>query len=403
MAESVLTTVNLVIFAVCFTVGFAKAAAARRDPDTALRITSSVLLCASGVYLLSAPAVYRLVGDRTGSPSLPSLLVSIGIVVCIAHAHALTLLWHPRRRSPGAMRHSVIVWGPVYGLAVTSMTVLFVAADLSGPARPLSFAVSYAHVPAACVFELVYLTAMVVGITATVRQCRGPDGVIALPARPDLADSLRQFAVAVGLDLAYVAFTAAAVLTAALRGPSLDWLAGLGSVASSTSALIASFGLAKPALAARAADRTDHRALVPLWQAVVGGGDRLPPRMNWWNPRYALADMIAEILDGTYRLSPWMDPAAGRAVRKLAAADPGCTELDVRALEAAAAIRVARPRHDAALRSGLPVPQGQGPLRADTPPTRERARQVQIAAHLSHPLVDQALRQVTGQAVDAPK
>ncbi|BFO18465.1 hypothetical protein SHKM778_48530 [Streptomyces sp. KM77-8] len=402
MAESVLTTVNLVIFAVCFTVGFAKAAAARRDPDTALRITSSVLLCASGVYLLSAPAVYRLVGDRTGSPSLPSLLVSIGIVVCIAHAHALTLLWHPRRRSPGAMRHSVIVWGPVYGLAVTSMTVLFVAADLSGPARPLSFAVSYAHVPAACVFELVYLTAMVVGITATVRQCRGPDGVIALPARPDLADSLRQFAVAVGLDLAYVAFTAAAVLTAALRGPPrLAGRAGLGGQQHQRSDRQLRAGQAR---ARRTGGRPDRPPCSgPAVAGRRGRRRQTPPRMNWWNPRYALADMIAEILDGTYRLSPWMDPAAGRAVRKLAAADPGCTELDVRALEAAAAIRVARPRHDAALRSGLPVPQGQGPLRADTPPTRERARQVQIAAHLSHPLVDQALRQVTGQAVDAPK
>ncbi|MEW2498176.1 DUF6545 domain-containing protein [Streptomyces nodosus] len=390
---------NLTIFVVCFAVGVAKALAARSDPDTALRITSSVLLCASGVYLLSAPAVYRLVGDWTGSPSLPSLLVSVGIVACIAHAHALTLLWHPRRRSPGALRGSVRVWGPVYGLAMTVMITLFVVGDLSGPARPLSFAVSYAHVPAACAFELVYLLAMVVGITATVRQCRGPDGVIALPARPDLADSLRQFAVAVGLDLVYVACTAAAVLTAVMGGPALDWLAGLGSAASSVSALIASYGLAKPALAARAADRADHRALVPLWQAVVGGGDRPPPRMTWWNPRYALADMIAEILDGTYRLSPWMDPAASRSVCKLVAADPGSTNLDVKALEAAAAIRVARPRYDVACQLGLPVPQGQGSLREDTPPTRERARQVQIAAYLAHPLVDQALRQVTHQAV----
>lgn len=394
MLESVLTAVNLLIFAVCLTVGSVKAAAARSDRDTTLRLTASVLLCACVVYLLSAPAVYRVVGTAVGSPSLPSLLVNIAILVCVGHAHALTLLWHPRRRARHAWRRSVAVWAPVYGLAIAAMTALFWAADLSGPARPLSFATSYAHVPAAFAMQFVYLAALVTGILATVRQCRGADGVIALPGRPELQDSLRLFALAVALDLGYVACTATAVLAASRGQHTLDFLAALGSTASSTSALVASYGLAKPALAARAAERADHATLIPLWQMVTSSAER--PRLTWWN-RYALSDLLAEILDGTYRLRPWISPGTAQTVDALVDAlvenHPDGDALDVASLKAAATIRYARQRRAAALRSGRPEPDPSDVAPGgNTPPTLERARQVRIAQHLYDPLVDATLQ-----------
>ncbi|MEU8868724.1 DUF6545 domain-containing protein [Streptomyces umbrinus] len=401
MVEPVLTAVNLVIFAVCFTVGTAKAAAARSDRDTTLRITASVLLCASVVYLLSAPAVYRAVGTISGSPSLPSLVVSSAILLCVGHAHLLTLLWHPRRRTPDALRRQVILWAPMYGLAIAAMVVFFWTADLTGPARPLSFATSYAHVPAAFAFEMVYLAALVAGIIATVRQCRGPDGVIALPERPELSDSLRLFAVAVALDFAYVVCTAAAVITAARGSHSLDFLAAAGSVASSTSALVASYGLAKPALAAREAERADHTALLDLWETVTeatAGTER--PQMTLWNRRYALSDLLAEILDGAHSLRPWMSPAPAQAVQALAETHPGGTKLalpDLKALQTAATIRYARQRRDAARQLGLPTPDDTptaGPVEK-TPPTLARARQVLIARKLSDPLVVEALDRIS--------
>ncbi|MBC2904367.1 DUF6545 domain-containing protein [Streptomyces cupreus] len=395
MLETVLTTVNLMIFAVCLTVGLAKAAAARSDRDTTLRITASVLLCAAVVYLLSAPAAYRIVGTAADSPSLPSLLVNIAILVCVGHAHALTLLWHPRSRTPEALRRSVLLWAPMYAAAIIAMTVLFWAADLSGPARPLSFATSYAHVPAACAMELVYLTALVAGILATVRQCRGPDGVIALPGRPGLEGSLRLFALAVALDLGYVACTGAAVLVASQGNHTWDFLAAVGSSASSTSALVASYGLAKPALMARAAERADHAKLLTLWQTVTPRSGQVPggTPVTWWN-RYALADLLAEILDGTYALRPWMTPAVADTVKDLAEAQPDAVYLDVKSLQDAAVIRHACQLRDRALRLGLPTPKApSGPGEA-TPPTLERARQVRIAAHLFHPLVDEALARV---------
>ncbi len=397
MLEAVLTAVNLAIFTVCFTVGTAKAVAARSDRDTTLRITASVLLCASVVYLLSAPAVYRLVGTAAGSPSLPSLLVSIAILVCVGHAHALTFLWHPRRRSSHALRRAVAVWAPMYGSAIAAMAVLFWWADLSGPARPLSFATSYAHVPAAFALQMVYLAALVLGIVATVRQCRGPDGVIALPGRPDLAESLRLFALAVGLDLAYVACTATAVIAAAHGDHALDFLAAVGSVASSTSALVASYGLAKPALAARAAERADHEALLALWETVTAPDvyGAAAPSMTWWNRRYALSDLLAEILDATYSLRPWMSTAPAEAVTTLARSRPDATDLDVKALQTAAVIQYARQRRDDLSSSALPEPLGPDEApREDTPPTLERARQVRIAMHLSHPLVAEALKRL---------
>ncbi|MFJ8979492.1 DUF6545 domain-containing protein [Streptomyces sp. NPDC102282] len=393
MLESALTAADLTVFLVCFTVGCAKALAARSDRGTALRLTASVLLCASLVYLLSAPAVYRAVGRLSGEPGLASLLVYVAILVCVGHAHALTHVWHPRRRATDALRRSILLWVPVYGLATTAMTVLFFAADLSGPTRPLTFATDYATEPTALAMQLVYLTALVVGIVATVRQCRGPDGVIALPGRPDLEDSLRLFAAAVALDLVYVACTATAAVSAALGHHALDPLAAYGSVASGTSALIASYGLAKPALAARRTERADHAALLVLWHLVTDGGadSPFPARPSWWN-RYALSDVLAEILDGTYRLRPWMDPAVAPALAALAKASPRAQGADVPALQAAATIRHAHQRRREALTSGLPTPTTAGDTPVDnTPPTLVRDRQVRIANHLSHPLVDETL------------
>jgi hypothetical protein len=71
MFEAVLTVMNLGIAAVCVSVGTAKAAAARNDPDRTLKITASVLLHAGVVYLLSAPALYRAVGSATACRACP--------------------------------------------------------------------------------------------------------------------------------------------------------------------------------------------------------------------------------------------------------------------------------------------------------------------------------------------
>jgi hypothetical protein len=305
----------------------------------------------------------------------------------------------------------------MYTVAIVAMATLFRVAGLTGPthaARPLSFATSYAYVPAALACELVYLTALVAGIVATVRQCRGPDGVIALPERPELARSLRLFAAAVALDLAYVACTATAALAAARGEHRLDFLAALGSLASGTSALVASYGLAKPALAARAAERRDHEILLRLWATVIGApGSPAPRPARWWNSRYALTDLIVDILDGLRALHPWMSPAPARAVDDLTpdtrAAKPGPareadapyqpdTAVDLLAVKAAATLRHAHASCAAAQPVATPSGGAAWPFASAAsgiPATGERAHLVQVARHLNHPLVAAALHRTT--------
>ncbi|EFL29508.1 predicted protein [Streptomyces viridochromogenes DSM 40736] len=392
MLDAVLTGVNLFVAVVCAGAGIGKAVNARSRPGLPLKITASVLLFASAVYLLSAPAVYRAVGEAVSWPNVASLPVSVFILLCMGHAHLLTMLWHPRRRTADALRRSIATWAPMYAVAVAAMVILFVAAGPIGPARPLTFAVAFAHLPWVLAFELVFLTALVVGIIATVRQCRGPDGVIALPERPDLAHSLKLFAAAVALDLAYVAGTAIAVIAASREDHRFDVLAAAAWVFAGGSALVASYGLAKPALAARAADRRDHQALIPLWEAVAlpGQADPLPP--SWLNSQFALTHIVIRILDNIRLLRPWTHHAIHDLVKAEYRMITETTADDLehlRALETAAALQYER-----RLRSAPDAPRGgEAALRrasaeaAHGLPTDERGYLLRVAACVDDPVV----------------
>lgn len=392
MLDAVLTSVNLFVAAVCAAAGTGKAVNARSRPGLPLKITASVLLFASAVYLLSAPAIYRAVGEATGWPNVASLPVNVFILLCMGHAHLLTMLWHPQRRTHDALRRSIATWTPMYAVAVAAMIFSFVAAGPVGPARPLTFAVAFAHHPWVLAFELVFLSALVAGIVATVRQCRGPDGVIALPERPDLAHSLKLFATAVALDLAYVAGTAVAVIAASQDDHRFDVLAAAAWAFAGGSALVASYGLAKPALAARAADRRDHQALIPLWEVVAlpGQADPLPP--SWLNSQFALTHIVIRILDNVRLLRPWthrtihdLVEAECKAVINTTADDPE----HLRALKTAAALQ-----YDRRLRSAPNAPlDGESTQRraasdaARGLPTDERAYLLRVAACVHDPVV----------------
>ncbi|WP_406438992.1 hypothetical protein OHB14_51810 [Streptomyces sp. NBC_01613] len=412
MVEAVVTVVHLVIAAVCLCVGAVKIAAARSTPDTVLKITSSALLFGSVIYVMSAPAVYRAVGMTTGLPSLPSLIVYSMTFLGVGHAHLLTVLWHPRRRD-GA-RRSTIIWGCFYATVVAAMTVLFFAGDPRAPARPLTYSTSYAHVPATLTLHLVYMVGLVIAVVATVRQYRGPDGVTSLPARPDISSSLRLFAFANGLVLVYVAGTAPAVIAASRGDHRLDFLAAIGSVAISSSALGASYGLARSALHARAAERRDHQALLPLWEAVTGQRRRGVGR---WNSRYALTDLVVDLLDEIRLLHPWASGSADDAVRaevqsavsgsghrsSIDASYGSAEGLDVQALTIAVAIQHARrlrERPDGA--SETDGHRTSASLRAweAVPAKHQRAHLLKIASYLPHPLTAAALVRLASDSAE---
>ncbi|MEU9228964.1 hypothetical protein AB0D40_31940 [Streptomyces massasporeus] len=403
MLDAVLTAVNLFVAVVCAGAGIGKAVNARSRPGLPLKITASVLLFASAVYLLSAPAIYRAVGDAAGWPNVASLPVNVFILLCMGHAHLLTMLWHPQRRTHDALRRSIATWTPMYAVAVAAMIFSFVAAGPVGPARPLTFAVAFAHHPWVLAFELVFLSALVAGIVATVRQCRGPDGVIALPERPDLAHSLKLFAAAVALDLAYVAGTAVAVIAASREDHRFDGLAAAAWVFAGGSALVATYGLAKPALAARAADRRDHQALIPLWEVVARPGQAEPLPPSWLNSQFALTHIVIRILENIRLLRPWTHRAVHDLVeaeyKKVINTAPEDPE-HLRALKAAASLQ-----YDRRLRCTPNTPHDgdvtQRRLSLDAAyglPTDERAYLLRVAACLDDPVVSAVVNRIASAA-----
>lgn len=403
--DAALAVVSLLVAVALLVPGCAKVLAARSDPDATLRITASVLLLAALVFVLSAPPVYTWVCDTFDAPGLPSLLVYVITLLCVGHAHLLTLLWHPRRREPEALRRSLARWVPAYAATVAAMVALYGAADLSGPAHPLSWATEYAHVPAILALHIVCFSALTVGTTVTVRLCRGPDGVIALPARPEIAHGLRFFALAVAFDIGYAVGTLTAVVLAATGYHRLDFLVGVGFAATVCSALSACYGLAKPALAARRGEHRDHQALRPLWETVVAAVDArliLPTgHHRLWHTRFALVRRLVEIRDGTRTLRPWMRAAPAEAVRELAG-QARDSAFDLEAAQAAATLKDAAARFHAAQAAETPVPPDADLAvlpGEDTPAADERAHLVTVARHLDHPIVAAALERVrAGQA-----
>jgi hypothetical protein len=318
MWQTTLTVINLSIAVLTLALGVIKAMAARREPGLNLALTASVLLLAGVIFLLATPPIYRAVGSAVHSPNLPALCIDIATLLCVGHAHYMTLLWHPERHTATKRRHALKVWLPFYAAAVTVMVILYACADLSETARPLHFAPAYAHVPAVFALKSVYFAALITTVIATMVQCRQ----VALPGRPDLAEDLqtcmRWFAIAVGLDLATVGFTLSAMISAVARGDQrLDTLADASWVATIASGIAANWGLGRLALAATRDDRRDIRILKPLWRLVVTDAPQLVIPTGPLNSRVRLDRMMLEILDGARTLKPWMSSGPARAVEQL--------------------------------------------------------------------------------------
>ncbi|WP_405877495.1 hypothetical protein OG747_03010 [Streptomyces sp. NBC_01384] len=313
MWQTTLTTVSLTIAIVSLSLGVTKAAAARRQPGPALKLTASVLLFAGVIFLLATPPIYRWFGSTAHSSNLPALAIDTFTLVCVGHAHYMTLLWHPQRHTPEARRQAVRAWRPFYLAAIALMLILYAIADLPGAAAPLHFAPHYARVPAVTALKIVYFTALIGAIVATMVLCRQ----VALPDRPDLAHDVRRcvlwFALAVGLDLATAAFTLGSMASVLIRGDhALDVLADASWVATILSGIAANQSLGRMVLATTRSDRLDCRRLKPLWTLVTADAPHLFIPTVWWrDSRIRLDRMMLETLDGARSVQPAASP--GRA------------------------------------------------------------------------------------------
>ncbi|NGO40627.1 hypothetical protein [Streptomyces ureilyticus] len=409
MTTGIITVVNLIIAAATLGLGTVKARAARDQREWTQTLTASVLVFAGLIFLLATPVVYRIVGTVLRSPNIGALLVPVATLVCVAHAHALSQLWQPEQRDPAVLHRTAWRWGPVYGGAITAMTVLYFHADL-GPAAPLKFAAAYAHVPEVVALHLIYWTALIVTVVVTVRACRS----LSIPGRPDLVENLRKalgwFALALGWDLVNVALTAAALIGSATGPRRLDGLAESAWLATIASCIAANIALASQALRSRRAERRDLRALQPLHDLVIEDDDKgdptvvLAPRWSWtgFGTQLDLNDMMAEVSDGMGRLSPWWSPMPSLAVNRLVTVwgedgDDLGAGWDLTAAQAAATLlRAAQDRTDnpTTLPPQIRLPRLPG---TDVEPHDERQHLVRVAQHLTHPLVIDAVA-IAGEA-----
>ncbi|MFG2197082.1 MAB_1171c family putative transporter [Streptomyces sp. NPDC048639] len=398
MLEPVLTAIDLAISSFLLSLAATKWVSVRRDSDPSLKYTVVVLATAAMAYLVVAPAVYRAIGSAIGSPSAPSLLFYTGHLSCIALAHLLSMLWHPNRTQEERARKRLL-WLPTYVGAITVMVVAFMITDPAGPAHPVRFPVAYADLAGVVVLQVVYLITLSVGIVATIRQFRGPDGLIALlPEDSPLAQGMRAFALSVVLSFLYAVCLMTAVLTASLGHHRSDVLMDIGTVLISISGFVVGYGMAKPALSSWLADLRDFWTLTPLWKAAVSGveEEQVLDASGWMlgDLRFRLSRRLIEILDGIRHLRPLMRSAPSETVRALALTRPEL-EIDLQAAQAAATIRDAERRLEEPSSTGdtlrfnehsFDLPGGDEPL------DEQRRHMVRVAEYLNHPIVVEALR-----------
>ncbi|MBY8846078.1 hypothetical protein K7864_33400 [Streptomyces sp. SP2-10] len=365
------------------------------------------------VYVMASPVGYRTLGGVTGQPSFATLPVYIGILVCFAMGHIITLLWDPQlRQKPSGLRHTVIAWSTCYVSGASLMILFFQLADLSGPADPLRFNTVFAEDPMVLSFLTVFLATLTSGTLNTWRQCR----TVKLDD-PQIQLALRTFALAMLCVFGYVVCSAPAIALAAMGNHSLDSVGVFGSTCGCIGTLILYYGLSGAAVVAWRRERRDFKALQPLWELVVAGVDQglafsvssIHSRRLTMNVTFQLHRRVIEILDGIRALRPWVSPTPMETVRYLQkrAAHPSWPPLSAQDLEAAATaaalcgavqrLHTSGQEHDG--QSSRPKPPG-GPLIPlpgdDTPAAEERDRLLRVSKALSHPILSEALRQPAG-------
>ncbi|MFF8616555.1 MAB_1171c family putative transporter [Streptomyces sp. NPDC015350] len=405
MSERTTTAIYLSIAFLNFLVTCWKTLALLRERTTTLALITTSFATSVLVYVVASPVGYRFVGEVMGRPSFATLPVYVGIVICYAITHVLTLLWTPV--TPGEHRsvhRRALSWSAAYGAAIVLMGVTFSAADLTGPADPMRFNTAFVQgEPLVLAFLLVFLSAFSCATLNTARLGRRT-----VPDDPSVQHSVACFSIAMVIVFGYIVCNVPAIALAAAGNHSLDGIGVLGSVFGTVGTFVTSYGMSGAAIGAWLRERRDSRALQPLWRLVVAGVDEklaLGPGgrngLRLVNVRFTLHRRVIEILDGMRVLRAWSSPLAEQSVRRLAVAlGDDARGLDLDAITTAATLRDAMARLSAArLEAAGAAPVAPGPPHRALPGERtaasdERRRLLLVARHLDHPLVAAALRDV---------
>ncbi|MDF3303292.1 DUF6545 domain-containing protein [Streptomyces tropicalis] len=407
------TAVYLLMTVIFLFIAGWKTLAFLRGPTVTLALIATAFFVGGVVYAIASPAGYRFLGEEFGQPRIATLPIYIGILACYADTHILTLLWTPAHDAPRSkVRRTVTLWTTAYGLAITAMTLVFLGADLDGPADPLRFNTQQADDRHVQVFLMILLGVLACGTLNTWQRSRRAES-----ANPQVRHALTWFGGSMLVTFGYVLCSAPAIILAAFGHQELQTLGVFGSYFGILGCLGTCYGMTGAALSAWLRERRDSAALQPLWKLVVGDVDTglmysptsAKPHL-WGAVRVVLTRRIIEILDGIRTVQPWVSADIVQAVHELEDGTLPPDELE--AVVTAAVLRDAAARYraspEAARPAGkqhrsAPACQAAGVLPGrQTAAQDERARLVRVARALPHPLVDAALeRAATTRAAAA--
>ncbi|MFF9074583.1 MAB_1171c family putative transporter [Streptomyces sp. NPDC014872] len=417
MSDLIITAVYLIMATVFLVIAGWKGLAFLREPSLTLALMTAAFFLGGLVYAMASPAGYRFLGDVFDQPWAATLPIYVGILLCYADTHILTLLWTPATTTPRRrIRQLVAAWTTAYAAAITAMTLTFLHAKLDGPADPLKFNTQQANDPAALAFLAILLTVLSCGTLNTFLRVRRT-----APEDPKIAHAMQWFGGSMLVTFGYVICSAPAITAAALGYDQLEGVGVAGAGFGILGCLGTCYGMTGAAVTAWLKERRDIRLLQPLWNLVVRDVDQRfafspasaePPR--WVNVRFGLHRRIIEILDGIRELRSWADADVGQAVS--GPQNESLAEQDLEAIRTAVILRDAVARYQASRppktsAHAMPKPAPTGPAQdlpgAGIEAHDERARLVRVARYLDHPLVAQAVdlaaqRRETGLAAAAP-
>jgi hypothetical protein len=438
VSETSATVVYFIIASLHLSIAFWKGFALLRTPTPSFALQTATHAVGGIVYLVASPLGYRSLGSALGHPWFPTLPIYLGILICFATNHLLTILWTPSHPGvPWRARRSITAWSLGYGFSLTVMIIAFAGADLEGPAVPLEFNTEQVDDPHVLFFLTVFLAMLTCGTVSTWRRSR----------RAQIDDeaimhSVRWFGASMLVTFGYVVCSAPAIAAAAAGHHQLDAVGVMGSGFGVVGSVMTCYGVSGAAVSKWVGERRDIAALQPLWELVVAEVDEelalgstrgqrgsraegasadplrsTPHRL--FNVRWTLTRRVIEILDGIRELErgDWVRSLPANSVRalhqeamkvdevrrKFGLGKKGLSEAELEAAATVAVLRDAVERLQTARKqrdSAAVAPRSGGTNSAPnvpgnkTPAAKERPRLVRAARALDHPLVDASLQVV---------
>ncbi|MFG2207178.1 MAB_1171c family putative transporter [Streptomyces sp. NPDC048638] len=297
----------------------------RRDPENlALRGVCSARLCTALAYLCITPSCYVRIDRLLGIPNVAELLASAFIVLSALSSHLNMIGWFA---SPGDVRCKVIRACAAYGVALTTMLVLFFRTPLPGE-HPVDFETHFAALDQAGPFVIVFLGTYGLNLANTARSAFPSSRTI---GRPWLSSSLRLTALGSIFVIGYLCCKLIGVAGRWAGTDRLDMAAILwGPLLANLGTLVIVGGYTMPIWGRRTVAWYRHhrsfRRLYPMWFALY----RATPDIALFRPRSArppwfvrdvetrLYRLIIEIRDGQRSLRPHLDEIAAQLAQRVA-------------------------------------------------------------------------------------